>query len=235
MNTSQAPASDPDVLRRILRNTEVLLLDFDGPICSVFSGIPARYVARQLRDILANEGHIDLPAEIGKTGDPFDHLHYAATLGPEQARYVEAALRAYEIEAVVSAEPTPGAHELMRTWSSIRGKVGIVSNNSEAAVSTYLRLHDLVGVVRLISARTQADPLLLKPDGHLVEQAIRAMGVEPILCTLVGDSISDIQAAKAVGVRSIGYINKKWKWSTLASAAPDALTSSITHLIDFTK
>ncbi|MBD0324414.1 MAG: hypothetical protein ICV72_13665 [Aldersonia sp.] len=38
-----------------LRSTSVLL-DFDGPICSVFAGHPAPAVAERIRDYLRREG-----------------------------------------------------------------------------------------------------------------------------------------------------------------------------------
>ena len=34
---------------RLIRSANCVLLDFDGPVCSVFSGIPAPDVARRLR------------------------------------------------------------------------------------------------------------------------------------------------------------------------------------------
>jgi HAD superfamily hydrolase (TIGR01549 family) len=230
VTADRAPVDDREVLRHILANTDVLLLDFDGPVCSIFSSIPAHYVARQLRDVLADGGHTDLPAEIDKTDDPFDLLHYAATLGQDEAHHVEAALRAQEVEAVATAEQTPGAHQLIRSWSSSRGKVGIVSNNSKAAVKTYLRLHDLADVVFLVSARTSPDPSLLKPTSHLVDQAVNLAGVQPEQCTLVGDSPSDMHAARNAGVRSVGYANKPGKLTMLSEARADAVIHTITAL-----
>jgi phosphoglycolate phosphatase len=35
-------------VQELLRNAEAVLFDFDGPICSVFSGYPAPRVARDV-------------------------------------------------------------------------------------------------------------------------------------------------------------------------------------------
>ena len=101
------PVDDPETLRRILANADALLLDFDGPICSVFAGIPASVVADQLRRILAEGNHVDLPPDVQTSDDPFDVLFYAAKLGHDEARYIEAAFTAHEVEAVQSAQATP--------------------------------------------------------------------------------------------------------------------------------
>lgn len=225
------PVDDPETLRRILANTDALLLDFDGPICQVFAGIPAHVVADQLRDILAEGGHTDLPEDARTATDPFDVLFYAAKLGSEEARYVEAAFRAHEVEAVQTAQPTPGAHDLIHAWKATGRPLAIVSNNSRNAVESYLDLHDLRHQVDPIAARTTADTSLLKPSPYLVAQAVNALNTRPVRCTLVGDSISDIQAAKATDIPAIAYANKPGKAERLATADPEATITTIALLV----
>lgn len=45
----------------------------------------------------------------------------------------------------------------------------------------------------------------------MVLDAVLKVGGEPAACVLVGDSITDIQAARAAGVRVIGYANRPRK------------------------
>lgn len=210
------PIDDPETLRRILANTEALLLDFDGPICSVFSGFPAPIVADQLRGILAEGGHTTLPEPIQTATDPFDILFYAATLGPEEARYVEAAFRAHEVEAMQTAQPTRGAHELIRVWKSVGKQLGIVSNNSGECIEVYLNKHNLETCVDNVSARRSADVGLLKPSPHLVLSAARALATSPSRCAFVGDSRSDLESATAADVAAIGFANKPGKADNLS-------------------
>lgn len=96
--------------------------------------------------------------------DPFDILFHAAELGRAEARYVEAALRAREVEAVRSADPTPHAADLLHGWKATGRPLAIVSNNSADAVRTYLEIHELRLAVTRVSARTSADVALLKPS-----------------------------------------------------------------------
>jgi phosphoglycolate phosphatase-like HAD superfamily hydrolase len=132
---------DPETLRRILSQAEALFLDFDGPICSAFAGMPASVVVDQLCVVLADGGYGEPPLDVEKSTDPFDVLKYAVTLGEVEAEYVTAAFTAHEVEAVATAKPTPGAHELLRSWSASGRPLAVVSNNSVAAIRTYLDLH----------------------------------------------------------------------------------------------
>ena len=218
-----APLGDPTTLRHILSRTTALLLDFDGPICSVFAGLPAHTVVTQLCLVLADGGYGDPPIEIEKSDDPFEVLAYAASLGDAEARYVNAAFTAHEVEAITTAEPTPGAHDLIRTWSATGRPLAIVSNNSTIAIHAYLDLHELWTHVTHVSARTSPDPALLKPHPHLLTTALTALNVPAAAATFLGDSLTDIQAARAAHTMSIGYANKPRKTAELMTAGADTV------------
>lgn len=224
------PIDDAEAIRHILSTTEALLLDFDGPICSVFAGFPAPIVAGQLRDVLTQGGHA-IPDHVRESTDPFDVLFYAAKLGPDEARFLEATFRAHEVEAVQTAEPTPEAHALIKAWKASGRPLAIVSNNSVAAVETYLNIHNLRQAVDLISARADADISLLKPSPYLVTTAALTFGIMPFSCAFVGDSLTDIEAGEAAGVRSIAYANKPGKRERFISTNPDVILTSLSQLV----
>jgi phosphoglycolate phosphatase len=225
------PVDDPETLRRILTNTDALLLDFDGPICSVFAGIPAPLVADQLRQILAEGGYTVLPDDVRTADDPFDVLFYAAKLGPDEARYVEAAFRAHEVEAVQSAEPTPSTIELMRAWKTTGRPLAVVSNNSTAAVETYLDIHQLRANVTYVSARANADVSMLKPSPFLVADSVDVLATPASRCTLVGDSITDVQASRAAEVTAVGYANKPGKAERFTASGVDLVITTMGLLL----
>jgi hypothetical protein len=75
--------------------------------------------------------------------------------------------------------------------------------------------------ITYISARTDADPSLMKPNPHLVWQALDKLGADPKRTILVGDSLTDIEAAKAAGVLAVGYANKPGKADRFAAAGED--------------
>ena len=79
--------------------------------------------------------------------------------------------------------------------------VAAVSNNPQAAVTTYLADHGLE--LDLVVGRTDPAPKLLKPSPHLVNRAIHALGAAVDESALVGGSPSDIpQATKPASRRS---------------------------------
>ncbi|MGH3773413.1 MAG: HAD family hydrolase [Pseudonocardiaceae bacterium] len=220
------PTDNPGILRHILARTTALMLDFDGPICDVFAGLAAHAVVTQLCLVLADGGHGDPPIEIEKSDDPFQVLTYAANLGEDEAHYVHAAFTALEVEAITTAEPTPGAHDLIRAWSATGRPLAIVSNNSTIAIRAYLDLHDLRTHVTHVSARTSPDPALLKPHPHLLTTTLIALTIPPAATTFIGDSVTDIEAARAAGTMSIGYANKPGKIAELMTAGADTVIST---------
>ncbi|MFC5056811.1 HAD family hydrolase [Saccharothrix xinjiangensis] len=232
MIASEVHTDDPEVLRRILTHTEALLLDFDGPVCSVFAGTPAHFIAMKLREVLADGGHTDLPVEVEKTEDPFAVFHYSSVLGLDTARRVEAALRAYEVEAVTTADPTSHSHELMSRWHATGRPLAIVSNNSASAVQMYLQRHGLASHVQYVSARTEPNPCLLKPSPHLIRSAASKLNARVDACTLLGDSPSDVVGARAAEAKVIGFANKPHKIEALREVRPDMIIQSLQQCIE---
>ncbi|MEU5695181.1 HAD-IA family hydrolase [Actinosynnema sp. NPDC020468] len=152
-------------------------------------------------------------------------LRYAATLGDTEAREVEAVLSAYEIKAVHSAEPTAGAHDLMRAWHDRGRPLAIVSNNSTAAVTAYLRRHDLHSITDYVSARNGPQIDQLKPSPQFINQALDHLSTSASRALLVGDSGTDIRASRAAKVIAIGYANKVAKLTSLKDGAACLVTS----------
>jgi phosphoglycolate phosphatase len=214
----------------ILTRTHHLLLDFDGPICDVYDGFPAANVAERLRSHLSDEAG-QLPDDVVRSDDPLEVFAYAATISAELAVSIEAELAALEETAIATAKPAAYVHEVVAACRESGRSVAVVSNNSERAVNSYLTQHGLDDRIDLVVARTSHDVTLLKPSPHLIEKTLAALGTEPAACALVGDSTTDIEAARLVGVPSIGYANRPGKHASLAVVGADAIVSSLADLV----
>jgi beta-phosphoglucomutase-like phosphatase (HAD superfamily) len=223
-----SPASAGSDLDTIVSRTRHLLLDFDGPICSIFAGLPAATVADRLRKLFGD--HAQLPDEIARTPDPLEVFAYAATVSEDLAARVETEMTDQELAAVATAAPTPYVHEVVTACQNSGRSVAVVSNNSAAAVHSYLARHGLDDRISLVVARTNHDPALLKPSPHLITRAVDALDAEPGECTLVGDSVTDVQGAHLANVQSIGYANKPGKRERLTDAGADAIINSLADL-----
>jgi HAD superfamily hydrolase (TIGR01509 family) len=216
-------------LVELVAGADALLLDFDGPICAVFAGYTAATIAGELRALVAAHG---VTADLAHATGPLHILRLVADLGdPSLTRTVADALRDAETVAVASARPTPGADGVLRAAHMVGRPVAIVTNNAEEAVHAYLDRHGLAGLVaRVVARHDTMDPRLLKPDVHLVHQALRRLDVEPDRAVFVGDSTTDIEAGHAEGVPTIGYANKPGKRERLTDAGADAVIDTMTEL-----
>lgn len=216
-------------LAAIVDRARVILLDFDGPVCSIFAQHPASAVAHQLRKLLVDQA-VTLPTEILNEPDPLAVLRFTATIGrPVVVRLVDEAMIREEVTAARTAEPTPYGREVIVAAQQTGRRVAVVSNNSAASVHTYLNARRLTSYVHPVIGRPEAAPERMKPDPFPVLAALRELGAEPHECVLVGDSVSDIEAAHAAGVAAIGYANKPGKRERFAAA--DAVIDSMADLV----
>ncbi|MGH3407986.1 MAG: HAD family hydrolase [Streptosporangiaceae bacterium] len=225
-------ASSPpdDALDGILARTRFLLLDFDGPVCDIFAGLPADTVAERLRKLITGQG-ITLPADIARSPDPIEVFTYSVTVSADLAARVEAEMADQELAAVATARPTPYVHDVVTSCRDSGRLVAVVSNNSDRAVRSYLATHGLDDRIELVAARTSSDPALLKPSPHLITQAMTGLGASSGECVIVGDSTTDMEAADLAGIDSIGYANKLGKHASLAAAGATTVISSLADLV----
>lgn len=137
----------------MLLRTSHLLIDFDGPVCSLFAGTLTASIAPRLRTIITREG-VAMPPAIRNTGNWFEIFAFAAITGPALASQVESELAALESAAVGTAAPTPDLADVLSACHDSGRQVAIVSNNSAcAAVRTYLDIHELTGQIGAVAAR----------------------------------------------------------------------------------
>ena len=225
MTSPTPPGCDLDT---IVSRTRHLLLDFDGPVCSIFAGLPAAAIADRLRKVFGD--HASMPDDVARTADPFEVFAYAATLSEDLAARVEAEMTDQELAAVPTAVPAPYVHEVVTACQNSGRSVAVVSNNSARTVHAYLTRHGLDDRISLVIARTSHDPALLKPSPHLITQAVDALDAEPGECALVGDSVTDVKAAQLANVQSIGYANEPGKRERLTEAGAGAIINSLADL-----
>ncbi|MBM2616806.1 HAD family hydrolase [Actinoplanes sp. LDG1-06] len=186
----------------------------------MFSGYPAPRIAAELT------AQIDRPPS--GMQDPLAVLQWVGRhRSAVELRKIEDALIAAEVVAAASAAPTPYAREVLEMAKRDRVPVAVVSNNSATAIEVYLAKHRLDGYVEVIVGRPYAEPSRMKPDPFPLRAALQRLGAEPTAGTMVGDSVTDIEAARAAGVRVVGYANRPGK--TLATA--DVVISSMAELL----
>lgn len=214
----------------IMRNARALLLDFDGPVCNVFSGYPNVAVTKELRRYL-EQVDIELPERFAANRDPLKLLQWVDDAHPEHVRPVEDRLIEGELRAVGSAAPTLGAAAVMRQAHRAGWPVAIVSNNSAPAIRHYLQIHELADCVTTIVGRAYGEPARMKPEPDSVRSAIERIDIPAESCVLVGDSPSDMTAAIAAGVIPVGFVKSPERQEGLENAAAAALIRDMRELL----
>ncbi|KAB8192577.1 HAD hydrolase-like protein [Nonomuraea phyllanthi] len=226
MTTHTGPLAVQDAMRK----AECVLLDFDGPICDIFAGLPAPRVAASLRSFLTDHD-VEIPAEIEAFDDPLAVFRFSWQLGRDMSRITQDILTTLEVEAVKTAHPTPGAADVIRQSKRLGKSVAVVSNNSTMAVIAYLQRTHLREEIDYVSARVNPDPNFMKPNPHLVRQALERLAATPSATILVGDSMTDMEVCLATGVVAVGYANRPGKASQLEKAGANYVVTSMTKLL----
>ncbi|MFD8319578.1 HAD family hydrolase [Kitasatospora purpeofusca] len=218
------PQQSADVLGPVRH----VLLDFDGPVCSVFAGLPAPEVARRLREGLLAAGE-QAPVGAEEETDPLVLLRLVADARPDLSATTDTAL---ETDAVRVARPTSGGESVLRAAARSGRLVSVVSNNAGRAIEAYLAEHGLSDYVAGVYGRTPGDPSSMKPNPRLLLEAMEAAGTSPEHCIFIGDAARDVEAGAAAGVPTIGYANKLGKAAKLAAAGAVVIVGSMELIAD---
>ncbi|MGW0603124.1 HAD family hydrolase [Streptomyces sp. NPDC002640] len=214
---------DSDGLAKVFANCDAVLFDFDGPICDVFAGLPAPDVARELSRLLQQLAP-EFAEAARSTDDPMVVHQLSARAGEGVLDAVEAALTAAEVRAVaVAGAPTTGAAEALHAAQASGRRVAVVSNNSAECVRAYLDARGLAEAVGAVVGRPPLRPNLMKPSPHLLLEAAALLSTPAERTVLIGDSVTDVLAARAAMSGSIGYANKAGKDESLRTAGADVV------------
>jgi phosphoglycolate phosphatase-like HAD superfamily hydrolase len=213
-------------LAEVLRGAEHVLLDFDGPLCSVFAGLSATEVTTRMLQRLPAAGHTVGEGWESET-DPLALLRRISREAPGAVADADAILAELETDAVQRATPNPEAGRLLDACAETSRAVHIVSNNAGQAITSYLARHSLISQVRQVVGRVPGDPSSMKPSPRLLLDAMGVGASEPKGYVFVGDAVRDVEAGHAAGIPTIGYANKPGKDRALAEAGAVAVVSSL--------
>ncbi len=214
----------------MLASTGPVLLDFDGPVCNVYTGDLNMQAAECLRAILLQDG-VGLSEEVEQTRDPLAVLRYAAHVaGAEVVERVERALTRIEVDAVAEAPCTPGAREFLIACTESGRSVVIVSNNAKAGITRFLELHHLYRLVEGVVGRPEGRPNEMKPHPRSVQRALDLLDASASECILVGDSITDVEVARAMGLYTVAFVKAPDRFEPLAAQRPDVLVDDMNQL-----
>lgn len=222
----------------LTHSTKCVLLDFDGPVCALFSAHPAHAVARGLERLgtaplsSVRPGHAR-----GRTDDPYVLLQEAfadpVSVEDGTADALERLLTEEEMIAAEGARPTVDADTVIRALHEAGHTLAVTTNNSARSVERYLAR---VGLTELfaghVHGRVPGAPLRLKPDPDVLLRALSSTGASARDAVMVGDHPRDLGAALAAGVGFVGYARDARKAAQLREAGASAVAGSLGRVLE---
>jgi beta-phosphoglucomutase-like phosphatase (HAD superfamily) len=190
------------------RGAKAVFFDFDGPLVRLFEHHGAAGIADRIFEEQQDLRRSDFP----HPSDPhavlarLPHVH-----GPEHplVAIVEKQLTGEEILAARSPGEVEGATGLVRELHRRGTLLAITSNNSPESIQVCLGPGGVLEEIgHCFAGRIfgrDPDPRLMKPHPSCVERAVESVGLPVSDCLLIGDSVSDIQAARRARVPFLGF------------------------------
>ncbi|MFE9681528.1 trypsin-like peptidase domain-containing protein [Streptomyces sp. NPDC006285] len=233
----------PDEAADALVRAPYVLIGFDGPLVRLYTGDGERQATRELAALLAelrdpqaalsgeplSPGGTPAPPLEGRA-NPLDLLRAVAghPLGADLRRR----LNRIEERAVSTAASTPFSDALITTLSSLGRRTAVVADNAPSAVWKYLQAHGrLTGLVTGGVHGRSDDLTRLMPDPDCLLRALAHLGAAPEDAVLVGSSVAELTAAKAVGLRFLGYTRSEPHRRRLVGAGCELTTASWAPLL----
>jgi HAD superfamily hydrolase (TIGR01509 family) len=128
--------------------------------------------------------------------------------------------------------PLPGAIELLRTLDDQRLPWAIATSSRQEQVGVSI---DALKLSRRPTIVDGSQVEKAKPAPDLLLAAAMELGVKPSGCWYVGDSIWDVQAAGAAGMRAIGVVSGSATTDELREAGAAVTFDNLTQLIELVR
>ena len=118
---------------------------------------------------------------------------------------------------IPNLDPTPGARQLVQRMKSEGLRLVIASSSGEELPALLAQ----AGLRDLFDTAVSSDEIKeSKPDGDIIEVALRKAGVQATEAVMIGDTPYDIAAARAAGVKCIAVrCGGFWDDAALSEAA----------------
>lgn len=229
-----------EVLLRLIDDADVVLLDFDGPVCDLFGRRSTAPVAEAIKAMaLSHWGVLDQAVQNCRDSHRILPLlcdmadkQVPGSLSRRPLELAHSIVTRFELDAVKRAAPTPHAESLLKCLWDLEKPVAIVSNNAEGPVKQYLDRRKLGSYIDVVCGRDPAEPRLMKPDPHLLFRALEQLGGHaPHKALMVGDQCTDLLASKAAGAAFLGCPRDAHRAREMERLGADCVVDSLEPVI----
>lgn len=203
-------------------NAEVIVFDLDGTLIDSMADIAAAIN----RGVLAIDGQmIDVTRILPLIGQPLSDMYQRLLVHPDAAA-VERACRIYrEYYYTHCAERTrlyPGVAEGLEHLSHLTLAVATTKKTSQAE-----RVVAEIGIADHFAVVQGTDGFAHKPDPSVIYRVRDQLELPEFRGWMVGDTVYDIQAGKAAGLKTCAVTYGIGQIADLAAAEPDLTVDSL--------
>jgi HAD superfamily hydrolase (TIGR01549 family) len=194
-----------------------LIFDLDGTLIDT---VYAHVFAWQ-RALAEAELPIDgwrIHRRIGMSGGLFTRAlarELGRPLNDEQINAIQARHGDLFRELLPERRPLPGAVDLLRNLEHLNVPYGIATSGRRPEIDASL---DALGIGDQVTIVERGDVMRAKPEPDLFLACQERMGVEIRDCTVVGDAVWDLLAARRAGMLSVGLLTGGYGEDELATA-----------------
>jgi HAD superfamily hydrolase (TIGR01509 family) len=146
--------------------------------------------------------------------------------------FLEMYLRTFYAIAASKTKPIPNVALALEKLSR-KAKLALITMRyvPKETVVAELKQFDLAKhFMYVVTALDTHEP---KPSPEALVKAVEAMDVEMCTCVIVGDSVSDIQAGKAAGAKTVAVLSGLFSREELSRTKPDLIVRDVTELSKF--
>jgi len=154
-----------------------------------------------------------------QVGPPLEQVYADLGGGSATATLIETH-RSFQKQNLHLALPFPGAPEALQRLRDAGLRMGAVTNRSRVTSLVTLEQAGLAKFFEIVVSAEDAPAL--KPDPAPLRIALAALAASPAGAAMVGDTVADVGAARALGMFMVG-VSYGFAGEALAAHAPDRL------------
>lgn len=210
-------------------NAEAIIFDLDGTIVNskdAYSEAAKTAFQAMGLESPTNQTILQIPKRLEQK------LPISDIVPANRARFLEVYLKTYYTITAVKTKPIPNIHFALESLQR-KAKLAIITmrHYPPAKVGEELKQFGLAKYFTLIL--TANDTNKPKPSPEAFKKALKFMGVKFCDCLVVGDSVIDIAAGKAVGAKTIAVLSGLYSKKELAKLNPDLILRDATKLLNY--
>jgi HAD superfamily hydrolase (TIGR01509 family) len=131
--------------------------------------------------------------------------------------------------AKTKTKSMPGVAETLQTLSK-KAKLAVITMRFMPKQLIFEELEQYGLAKYFAHIVTALDTHQPKPSPEALIKAVEALDVQMCECVIVGDSVSDVKAGKAVSIRTVALLSGLYSFDELAVTEPDLLLNDVSEL-----